>query len=81
MVGERFIGRVSATPPDCLGFRDWPCQYLFLTAPADGMLTVELTYRQEQQPGQGVDVTIVTSKGAEIWADRSAPATRARGRS
>ena len=50
-----------------------------LTAPSDGTMVVELNYKPNTQPGQGVDVTIDDPLGRETWADYfQPPVVRAR---
>lgn len=79
-VGQTVNGRVPAPPTECVGFRGWPCHYFRFTAPSDGTLLVELTYKQDAQPaGQGVDVSIADPRGREAWADYfQPPVVRAR---
>lgn len=68
-VVDRVIGE---TPPECLGFAGWPCQYFRVTPPNSGTLVVELTYVPDTQPPgrngpQGVDVSVI-SREFEVWA-------------
>lgn len=82
-VGQTVRGIVPALPTACVGGH-WPCVHFQVTAPIDGTLIVELSYKPETQPPgkfgghQAVDVSIVDEFGRETWADSSTPtATRA----
>jgi hypothetical protein len=82
-VGETVSRRIDV-PPECLGLAGWPCQYFRLTAPSDGRLTVELTYKPDTQPlgifpgPQGVDVSVAGPPAGEVWAQYfTATVTRA----
>ena len=82
-VGQTVTGVAPQSPPGCVAFPEWPCLYFQVTAPADGILTVELRYWPETQPpgrfgSQGVDISIVDEFGREAWADfATATVTRA----
>ena len=83
-VGQTVIGTVPELPTACVG-DPWPCVYFHVTAPTDGTLMVELSYKPETQPPgpfggqQTVDISIVDEFGHEVWADWStATTTRAR---
>jgi hypothetical protein len=71
---------VSENPPECIHPQQppgWPCQYFRLVPPADGRLTLTLSYGRHTQPTQAVDVSIREVGRAEIWADfASATETR-----
>ena len=78
-VGQPFTGLVAANPTECVGLGGWPCQYFRLTAPRDGTMVVELNYKPDTQPAQGVDVSINDPLGRETWADYfQPPVVRAR---
>jgi hypothetical protein len=72
-IGQTVTG-VITTPPECIDYKGWPCLYFQLAAPANGKLTVELTYKPESQPpGQGVDISVRDESGREAWADFGTP--------
>jgi hypothetical protein len=71
-VEQTFSAVVGANPPECLHPQQppgWPCQYFRLVPPAEGRLTLTLTYGRHTQPGQAVDVSIREGGQSEIWAD------------
>lgn len=77
-IGQTVTGAIT-TPPECVDFKGWPCLYFLLAAPANGKLTVELTYKPESQPPgrfspyQGVDISVRDEHGRETWADFGTP--------
>ena len=72
-VGQAFNGQVNPDPPECVGLAGWPCQYFRMMASTDGTLVVELNYKPNTQPGQGVDVSIDDPLGRATWADYFQP--------
>jgi hypothetical protein len=68
-VGEVLHRTIGGSPPECVEFRGWPCQYFTLVAPRSGIAIVELRYEPETQPPgrsgpQGVDISL-----NDIWAE------------
>ena len=73
-VGEVVNRTIGDSPPECVDFRGWPCQYFQLTAPRSGTLVVELTYVPDTQPSgrtryQGVDISLLGGTFGERWAE------------
>lgn len=82
-LGQTVTRVVPSSPPPCVGWPEWPCQYFRFTAPRDGRVTVELRYKPETQPSgrfgaQTVDISVLDSVGIEVWAHFGGPdSTRA----
>ena len=55
--------------PDCIGVPGFGCQYFRITPDRDGVLDVELTLVRETQPNQGLDLTLESATGGQVWAD------------
>jgi hypothetical protein len=73
-VGQTFSAVIGTNPPECVHPQQppgWPCQYFRLVPPADGSLTLTLTYGRHTQPSQAVDVSIREGGQRETWADFS----------
>ena len=73
-IGQTVNGVVPPAVPECVGLPGWPCLYFRLVPPSDGRLTVELRYKPDTQPPgrgglQGLDVSVTSASGGEVWAD------------
>ena len=75
-VGVPILRVIDETPPECVQYRGWPCQYFRITPPRSGTLVVELTYVPDTQPPgqfpgpQPVDVSVF-GRNVEVWAQFS----------
>jgi hypothetical protein len=55
--------------PECIGVPGFGCQYFRITPDRDGVLNLELTWVRETQPNQGLDLTLDSATGRQVWAD------------
>lgn len=74
IVGSTFQRTVDKSAnPDCPEFPGFGCQYFRVTPDRDGELDVEVTWVAETQPGQGLDLTLESANGGQVWADYFPP--------
>ena len=59
----------QSSNPDCIGVPGFGCQYFRITPDRDGLLDVEVTWVLETQPNQGLDLTLESTNGGQVWAD------------
>jgi hypothetical protein len=73
-VGVPVFRVIDETPPDCVEYSGWPCQYFRITPSRSGTLFVELTYVPDTQPPgkfpgpQPVDVSVF-GRNVEVWSE------------
>ena len=72
IIGSTFHGKVDKSAnPEC--YPGFGCQYFRVTPDRDGLLDVEVTWVFETQPNQGLDLTLESANGGQVWADYYPP--------
>lgn len=71
-LGEVVQRTIVSTPPMCLEFAGWPCQYFELTPSKSGTLEVIAIYATATQNGQPIDITLESPRG-QTWAQTFLP--------
>jgi hypothetical protein len=67
-VGDVVHRTIGTSPPECVEFAGWPCQYFKLVAPRSGIVVVELHFDSRTQALQVVDVSL-----NGVWAQDFGP--------